>query len=80
MNAVVLMVEGLSAQWLGCYGQPWVDTPHMDRLGAGGVVFDFCYAPATDSRAVLASWQALDPGVALGFCAPSKLMEQLRQA
>ena len=25
--------------WLGCYDRPWLETPHLDRLAAGGVRF-----------------------------------------
>ena len=25
--------------WLGCYGRPWLDTPHVDALAAGGARF-----------------------------------------
>ena len=39
---------------LGCYGNDHVDTPHLDRLAAGGVLFEraFCQSPVcTPSRA-----------------------------
>ncbi|MAG36587.1 MAG: sulfatase [Dehalococcoidia bacterium] len=31
---------------LGCYGDPVVDTPHLDRLAAQGVVLDHLYCPS----------------------------------
>ncbi len=80
MNAVVMVLEGLGAHWLGCYGQPWVETPNLDRLAAGSVLFDSCFAPAADTRLVLASWQALDPGVSLGCRCPAKLGQLLNGA
>ncbi|MCL2742073.1 MAG: sulfatase-like hydrolase/transferase, partial [Oscillospiraceae bacterium] len=35
-----------SQRWdtLGCYGNPWVRTPNLDALAAGGVLFEGCYA------------------------------------
>src|SRR5262245_17140195 len=40
MKAVLLMVRGLSAGYVGCYGNEWLATPTLDRLAAEGVVFD----------------------------------------
>ena len=41
---------------LGCYGNPWVQTPHLDRLAASGALFEQCYCQSpvcTPSRASL---------------------------
>ena len=43
-RAVVVMLDQLSRRCLGCYGHEWIDTPHLDRLAARGVVFDQCFA------------------------------------
>jgi N-sulfoglucosamine sulfohydrolase len=32
--------------WLGCYGRPYLHTPHLDRLAAQGAVFDQYFAAA----------------------------------
>lgn len=29
---------------MGCYNNPWIRTPHLDRLAAQSIVFDSCYA------------------------------------
>src|SRR5947209_2035343 len=44
MHAIVVRADGLAVHWLGAYGNEWVSTPHLDRLAAGGVVFDWHFA------------------------------------
>ena len=33
MNVILLVVDTLRAAHLGCYGNPWIRTPNLDRLG-----------------------------------------------
>jgi arylsulfatase A-like enzyme len=40
MNVIVVVVNSLHLGFLGSYGNPWIDTPSLDRLAAEGVVFD----------------------------------------
>lgn len=40
MNAIVVVVDGLHAGYLGCYGNSWIATPAIDRLASQGFVFD----------------------------------------
>src|SRR6266566_8072330 len=51
MNAIVFVLRGCSAGWLGAYGNEWVATPNLDRLAAEAVVFDrhFCDCPHPDA-------------------------------
>jgi arylsulfatase A-like enzyme len=49
MRAVVFLLRGLHAGYLGGYGNAWVQTPALDRLAADGIVFDQHYADGTDS-------------------------------
>ncbi len=49
MNILVLSVPALHPGYLGCYGNEWIDTPHIDRLAAEGVVFDQHFADCPDS-------------------------------
>lgn len=47
-NVLILTPDQLRADFLGCYGHPLAQTPHIDRLAATGVRFDhaYCAAPA----------------------------------
>lgn len=42
-NILVLMADQLNPKYLGAYGDPIGQTPHLDRLAAEGVVFDSAY-------------------------------------
>ncbi len=50
MKVVVLDAWALHLGFLGCYGNEWVDTPHLDRLAAEAVVFDQHYADTPGTR------------------------------
>ncbi len=43
-NLLVVMADQLTAFALGCYGNPAVRSPHIDRLAEEGVVFDAAYS------------------------------------
>ncbi len=45
-NAIVICADTFRADHLGCYGNTWIHTPHLDRLAAQGVVFEDFYAEA----------------------------------
>src|SRR5262249_46262411 len=40
---LVLNARALHLGFLGCYGNDWVATPHLDRLAMEGIVFDRHY-------------------------------------
>lgn len=44
-NIVVLIAEDISPA-LGCYGDEYATTPNIDRLAAGGMVYDFALTTA----------------------------------
>lgn len=58
MKAIVVIVRGLQAGALGCYGNSWVDTLAFDTLAAEGVTFDWHFADNTDPTAVYRTWRS----------------------
>jgi arylsulfatase A len=55
-NVVVILADDLGWRDLRCYGSPWHDTPHIDRLAGEGTRFTQAYAAApicSASRAAL---------------------------
>lgn len=45
-NVLIIFADQLRADALGCYGNPIVQTPTLDALGAAGTVFDSAYTPS----------------------------------
>ncbi|MGH2561040.1 MAG: sulfatase-like hydrolase/transferase, partial [Thermomicrobiales bacterium] len=45
-NLLIIQSDQHSPYVAGCYGDPLVQTPHLDALAAGGVVLDQAYCPA----------------------------------
>lgn len=43
MNVILLVVDTLRADHLGCYGNPWIRTPNLDRLASDSVVLERAY-------------------------------------
>ncbi|MFE9864178.1 sulfatase-like hydrolase/transferase [Streptomyces sp. NPDC005506] len=61
MNILFLMTDQHRVDTLGCYGNPHVATPNLDRLAATGTRFDRFYTPTaicTPARASLLTGQA----------------------
>ncbi|MBL1286580.1 sulfatase-like hydrolase/transferase [Streptomyces sp. NPDC057067] len=61
MNLLFLMTDQHRVDTLGCYGNPHVATPNLDRLAATGTRFDRFYTPTaicTPARASLLTGQA----------------------
>ncbi len=48
-NVLLLTLDTLRADALGCYGNPTIKTPNLDRLASEGVLFEdaICQIPAT---------------------------------
>ena len=74
MNVVLIMNDSFRRDHLGCYGNPWIQTPNLDRFAERAAVFDGCYIasyPTVPNRWDIATgrygfpfrgWQPLDPG------------------
>ncbi len=45
MNVLMISLDTLRADHLGCYGYPRLSSPHLDRVAAEGAVFRHCTAP-----------------------------------
>lgn len=43
MNVVLIICDTVRADYLGCYGNPWVRTPHLDALAARSALFERFY-------------------------------------
>ncbi|MCP5052122.1 MAG: sulfatase-like hydrolase/transferase, partial [bacterium] len=44
-NLLVITIDTLRADSLGCYGSKKAQTPHIDKLAKAGVMFKNCYSP-----------------------------------
>jgi arylsulfatase A-like enzyme len=61
-NMIIVTTDQQRVDSMGCYGSAWMKTPHLDKLAAGGVVFDRAYCAnsvCTPSRASLFSGRYL---------------------
>ena len=56
MNVVVVACNGLHIGFLGPYGNAWIETPHIDRLAAEGIVFDHHYPENLTTLPTRRSW------------------------
>jgi len=45
-NLLIIMSDQHSRNLMSCYGHPFVQTPHLDRLAAAGTRFTSCYTPS----------------------------------
>jgi uncharacterized sulfatase len=66
-NIVFILADDLAWADLGCYGHPWHQTPHLDRLAAQGVRLTNGYAPAPICSASRASILTGKTTARLGF-------------
>jgi len=44
-NVILIMTDNQQAETLGCYGNPEIVTPNLDRLAETGFIFDKAYCP-----------------------------------
>ena len=56
MNVILLITDTMRADYLGCYGNEWTQTPHINRLAEQSAVFTRAYAegcPTLQARRAL---------------------------
>jgi arylsulfatase A-like enzyme len=56
MNVVVLCTDSLRADHLGCYGNPWIRTPNLDRLASDAAIFTHCYSENLPTLPTRTAW------------------------
>jgi len=56
MNVIVIACNGLHLGFLGPYGNPWIETPNIDRLATEGVVFDHHFPENLTTLPTRRSW------------------------
>jgi arylsulfatase A-like enzyme len=56
MNVVVVVCNSLHLGFVGAYGNAWIETPHLDRLAAEGVVFDHHFPENLTTLPTRRSW------------------------
>jgi arylsulfatase A-like enzyme len=64
LNLVVIVADTFRADHLGCYGNPWIQTPALDALAGEGVRFSSCYAdgmPTIPERRVVFTGKSIIP-------------------
>jgi len=44
MNAILIMADTWRFDYLGCYGNDWIQTPNIDRFAEESTVFENAYA------------------------------------
>ncbi|MCD0462190.1 sulfatase [Roseiconus lacunae] len=66
-NILLILVDDLAWSDLGCYGHPWHQTPHIDRLAADGLRLTHGYASAPICSASRASLMTGKTTARLGF-------------
>ena len=44
MNVIVIMADSLRFDYLGCYGNKWINTPNIDKFAEQSILFENAYA------------------------------------
>ena len=85
MKILVLILRGFHLGYLGCYGNSWIDTPHLDSLSSEGVVFDHHYVDCPSLAGARRAWRtgryhfpSLEPKPALALSDAQDLLSVLR--
>ncbi len=66
-NVILITIDTLRYDYLGCYGNDWIDTKTLDKLAENGVVFEKAYAASSTTSpshvSILTSIQPYQHGV-----------------
>ncbi|MBN2327849.1 MAG: sulfatase [Candidatus Omnitrophica bacterium] len=66
-NVILVTIDTCRADYLGCYGNDWIDTPNLDRLAEEGVLFENLFAASSTTSpshvSILTSMQPNQHGV-----------------
>lgn len=46
MNVLAICADTFRADYLGCYGNDWINTPNLDALAENSIVFEQAYVEA----------------------------------
>ncbi len=55
-NILWLTCEDNNVNWVGCYGNPFAETPNIDKLAEQGVQYMHCYANAPVCAPMRSTW------------------------
>ncbi len=55
-NILWLTCEDNNVNWVGCYGNPYAETPNIDKLAAEGIQYMHCYANAPVCAPMRSTW------------------------
>ena len=64
MNLIVICTDTLRADYLGCYGNDWMETPYLDRFAERSVLFENCYGeslPTVQARRIWFTGHSIMP-------------------
>jgi|GEM_PF-673517 len=50
LNVILYLIDTLRADHLGCYGNPYIKTPNIDRLAKEGVLFENAFVQSSWTR------------------------------
>jgi len=56
MNVVVIVTDSLRADHLGCYGNPWIKTPNLDRFSREATLFEEAYSEGLPTMPTRTAW------------------------
>lgn len=64
MNLIVICTDTFRADYLGCYGNTWMETPHLDSFARESIVYDSCWGeslPTVQARRIWFTGHSIMP-------------------